>query len=137
MKICLSEIINKFCDYNLAYFNGMLPRPKFELMDSFKYFGYFECEPGNGYIDNPVIKISKNYEYTSEQLKNILVHEMLHYYLAYTGEDTKLRHGKAFKTEANRLNEQYRLNITEKINMNEYTRCKDTSAIKYFFAKLF
>jgi hypothetical protein len=137
MKVCLSEIANKFYDFNLAYFNGILPKPNFELIDSFKYFGYFECEKNGGVIYNPTIKISKNYDYTSEQLKNILVHEMLHYYLAYIRKDVKVKHGKAFRMEANMLNEQYRLNITEEINMNEYQRCQDTSAVRYFFSKLF
>jgi hypothetical protein len=136
MKVCISEIFNRFEDYNEKYLDGVLPTPSFELMKSFKYFGLFECEIGEIYIDDPVIKISENYDYTDEQLRDVIVHEMIHYYLAYTGIDIELSHGSEFKKEAKRLNEEYGLHVTKRFDMSEYRRCPDTSAIGFFFSKI-
>ena len=137
MKVCISEISYKFNQYNREYFGGILPRPSFELMDSFNTFGLFECDFYGDEVDNPVIKISQNYDFTSEQVRDILVHEMLHYYLAYTGQDTRVRHGRAFLREAKRLNDTYGMNISSKINKDEYSATEESSSIRRFFSKLF
>lgn len=132
------DIEERFKKYNFEYFEGMLPMPSFKIIHSFRYFGMFRCEFLEDYtVINPSIEISDNYDYTDAQLKNILVHEMLHYYLAYTGADVKVTHGDVFNREARRLNKSHRLRITETVNMNEYVRREGTSSIKYFFASIF
>ena len=42
-----------------------------------------------------------------------MVHEMIHYYLAWNRVKTKKYHGKEFMEIANGLNEKYGLNITK------------------------
>ena len=46
-----------------------------------------------------------------EELRDVIVHEMIHYHLAYTGEDWRVRHGESFKKMAEELNDEYGLNI--------------------------
>ena len=126
-----------FRQYNKDYFDGTLPIPKFEIIDSFKYFGYFYSSIFNNTTTNPLIQISGNWEYKDHQFRSIFVHEMIHYYLAYTGKDIESGHGVEFKRMAHEFNRKYGLNITETINYNEYTRRKGTSKIKYWLSQLF
>jgi len=126
-----------FRQYNAEYFGGILPVPDFEVTDSFKYFGYFSSDIWDNTTINPLIQISGNWEYTENQFRDILVHEMIHYYLAYTGKDTVGSHGIEFKSLANELNHKYGLNITETICYNEFTRKKGTSILMYWLALLF
>ena len=137
MIICESRLKCLFMDYNEEFFEDTLPMPEIVIFHSTKNFGYFECEFYDGEVINPVIKISDRYNYKPTQLRDILVHEMLHYYLAYTGEDTKVHHGKEFIRMARSLNRTYGLHITETINDKEYTKNKDTSLFKRIIGKLF
>lgn len=126
-----------FRQYNKEYFGGMLPVPDFEVTDSFKYFGYFRSDILDNTTINPLIQISGNWEYTENQFRDILVHEIIHYYLAYIGKDTAGSHGIEFKSLAHELNHKYGLNITETICYNEFTRKKGTSILMYWLALLF
>jgi predicted SprT family Zn-dependent metalloprotease len=81
--------------------------------------------------------MSGNWEYEEYQFRDILVHEMIHYYLAYTGKDIIGTHGREFQMMSYSLNHKYGLNITELICYDEYTRRKGTSLLKYLIARLF
>ena len=126
-----------FREFNEQFFDNCLPMPDFEIMHSFKFFGYFSTDICNNTTVNPVIKISDNYEYTELQLRDVFVHEMIHYYLAYTGRDIVCSHGYEFISMADRFNRIYGTNITETININEYERREGTSWFKYMLCKLF
>lgn len=76
------DIFNRFYEYNSLFFQNKLPIPFFIVIHTRKTIGRFSCEYNeNGDIKNPIIEISDRYEYTEAQLKDIIVHEMLHYYL--------------------------------------------------------
>ena len=138
MVICEAQLRCIFRDYNDIYFDSQLPLPNFKVIHSFKYFGYFKSDVCyDGRLIDPTIEISDCYEYSSEQLRDIMVHEMIHYFLAYTGRDVKGSHGSEFHSVASRLNEQYKLNITARINEDEYTRRKGSNIFKYALSKLF
>ena len=137
MKVSEVQLRCMFHDYNDEYFDGCLPMPELEVIHSFRYFGYFKSDICDNTTVNPVIQISDQYEYSSEQLRDIFVHEMIHYYLAYMGIDVKANHGKEFHKMARKFNRDYKMNITETINMDEYTRRKGTSWLRYSLAKLF
>lgn len=120
------NILGFFYDCNKKYFNGVLPMPKLDTMSSHRTFGQFECSlDAYGRILNPIIKISNVYDYTVEQFESLIVHEMIHYYLAYTGEDMRCRHGKAFKKMAKDFNLKYGLNITSTIDDFENYKLKE------------
>ena len=126
-----------FRDYNKRYFDGVLPEPDFEITDSFKFFGYFHSNIYNNTTVDPVIQISGNWEYTENQFRDILVHEMIHYYLAYTGKDIVGSHGAEFQRMSRVLNLNHGLHITPTIDYDGYTRRKGTSLLKYWLARLF
>jgi hypothetical protein len=126
-----------FRQYNADYFGGILPMPDFEVIHSFHYFGFFHTNIDNGTTFNPLIQISDSWEYEEYQARDIMVHEMIHYYLAYTGKDLRVTHGAEFHRMASELNSKYFLRVTEIINVSEYKKKKGTSKIKCILSKLF
>jgi hypothetical protein len=114
-------LLGNFLIFNDDYFDGVLPTPQLKSSHSYRTLGYFHCDVddfGNPY--NEIIEISNYYDYTFEQFRDVLVHEMIHYYLLYMGIDTKCSHGKHFKRMCRELNEKYGLNLSTKIDISDY-----------------
>ena len=132
MVISEFNILGKFHIYNKEYFNGILPLPKIKVSHSYRTLGYFYCDVDCfGNISNETIEISGNYDYTESQFRDILVHEMIHYYLLYEGIDTKCRHGKEFKKMSREFNFKYGMNITPTIDLTPF-KIKDGNS-KFMF----
>lgn len=114
MEITVEILEEQFEEYNELYFGGRLPWPdEFYLFKSFKCYGRFYCAkhaPGSK-MRNVRIGISKYYDWTEEHLRNIFVHEMLHYKLERSKNAEKKIHGPRFLKAAAELNENYGLNI--------------------------
>jgi hypothetical protein len=134
----LVNLAEAFDRYNRTYFEGKLPIPMFNLLHSFRTCGYFQYTKG-GWFDktlyDPTISITDYYDFTEKQFKDIMCHEMIHYYLAYFGIDRRCRHGKKFKEMAQRLNKTYGLHITKILDITQYKRRKGTFGLSYWFAK--
>lgn len=98
------EYLNRYFDiYNVKYFNSILPVPKFELMNTKYLLGQY-CPPSTG---SHKIRITKAYEGAEVFFQNTLIHEMIHYYLNFIGDEDKgwaRSHGPNFKREASRIN---------------------------------
>ena len=139
MEATLKYIEKKFREYNKEYFNNELPPLIFELMKSYKLCGQFSYRKmdNKGRMKSPKIEISCYYDWNEEDLKNVLVHEMIHYYLAYKHIDEKLTHGDDFKKTAEQFNKKYNLNITEKIDCNKFKKAKNAPLISWFLINIF
>ena len=114
MIITVDILEEKFEEYNKLYFGGRLLWPDdFYLFKSFRVYGRFSCSshsPGSR-LRNVKIGISMYYDWTEEQLRDVLVHEMLHYKLERSKNVEKKMHGPRFLKAAAEMNEKYGLNI--------------------------
>lgn len=129
------NIIYLFNEYNNMCFGGELPRPILSLMHSKKMLGYFSCDiDEDGEINNPTIEISDSYEYTEDKLRDVLVHEMIHYYLAYTQKDLNFTHGKEFKRLANFFNSNFGMNISEKVDITNMNKVNNGGWLSRLFS---
>jgi len=139
MVVNLVIIAESFDRYNSVYFEGKLPVPLFDLLHSYRTCGYFQYTKG-GWFDktlyDPTISMTDYYDFTEKQFRGIMVHEMIHYYLAYLGIDRRCSHGKKFKEMAERLNKTYHLNITKRLNISQYKRRKGTPSLSYWLANI-
>ena len=120
-----------FWECNRQYFDHQLRTPKFGLMHTYRYLGRFDHRWGEK--NKPVKKrymmilMSDYFDFDEETFRSIMVHEMIHYYL-YLNDSSEcsvfgrfLRlfgfknsdHGPEFMEIAQKLNEQYGLNITK------------------------
>ena len=125
---------------NMEYFDGKLLFPQFDLLHSFRTCGYFQYTKG-GWFDKTLydqtISMTDYYDFTEKQFKDIMCHEMIHYYLAYVGEDRDCHHGKKFKKMAEDLNRKYGLNITPYLDLSRYKRRPGTPSLSYWFVQKF
>lgn len=130
-----------FNQCNMKYFEEKLPIPMFDLLHSYRTCGYFNCDYEQGWFSRTLynfrISMTDYYDFTPRQFEDILVHEMIHYYLAYFGIDKSLSHGREFKKMAKRLNQTYGLNITKTLDISQYKRREGTPTISYWLAQWF
>lgn len=135
----LVNLAENFNICNYVYFEEKLPVPQFGLLHSFRTCGYFHCDYEQEWFSkrlyNFCISMTDYYDFTPKQFEDILVHEMIHYYLAYFGIDKRCKHGRKFKEMAERLNRTYGLNVTKTLDISQYKRRRGTSALSYWFAK--
>ena len=113
-----------FSECNEKYFDGILPVPYLNTMNKMKILARFEYnkDKGGKYpIKWQEIKFSDCYDYSEQDFREMMVHEMIHYYIAWNGIKDNKEHGNEFMRIANHLNEKYNLNITQK---------KDASLLK-------
>ena len=115
MKINKTLIKEKFNEYNKLYFNSELPKCEIRIKSAYRYYGLFECKYHEKYkkATFKTITISDLYDYTDENLRDVLVHEMIHYYLIQKRKLFKdsFNHGPEFQKMVKEFNEKYNLNI--------------------------
>ena len=132
------NLIAAFHCYNEEYFDGILPIPNLVISHSYRTLGYFHCDVDlSGGFYNETIEISDNYDYTEEQFRDIMIHEMIHYYLLYVGLDTKCRHGKEFKRLMDDFNIRHGFNITKTIDLTNYKVRRGKSKLMFKLCTFF
>lgn len=132
------NILGMFHTFNNEYFNGKLPIPKIKTMSSYRILGCFSCKYNEyGKMFNQEIKISDNYDYTENQFRDILVHEMIHYYLAFVGIDVKCTHGIEFIKKCEEFNCLYDMNLTPTIDLTPYKIKKGKSKFIFKLSTMF
>lgn len=108
MKLTVKFLEEKFNQFNKQFFNNELPKIKLEISRTRKTLGqytYRRTRYGNS--ETPIaIRISGYYESTSKYYCQILIHEMIHYYLSYKNigrlEDC---HGYSFQQKMKEIND--------------------------------
>ena len=105
-----------FWECNKEYFDNSLPTPYIELFDSFKNiarFEYFKNKKGSKKpIKNQIIKFSKNYDFDEKIIRDIMVHEMIHYFIGFNQLEDATAHGPIFIHMMNEINSKYHRHIT-------------------------
>jgi len=123
-----------FWECNRRYFENKLRTPKFGLIHTYHKLGKFEYRWGEKKKPlkkrHMMILMSDYFDFDEETFRKIMVHEMIHYFL-YLNDPCDcsvfqrfLRffsfkdysHGPEFKAMAQKLNDQYGLNITVTYN---------------------
>ena len=127
MKVTFPIMIEKYQEYNRLYFDGGLPMPNFGMLETYSYLGRFRCAKivGNRRLKRQMIELSCYYDFTEEELRDVFVHEMIHYYLAYHHIDNNLTHGEAFLKMCQEMNLRYGMNLKARAGRFEYKRAAD------------
>ncbi len=118
-----------FRQFNEAYFDGVLPMPVLLLSKARTQLGSIRYRRRrhlfcNG-CDNVTIRVSTYYENTEHEFQSVLLHEMIHYYIAYKGIHDTSSHGRKFRELMNWLNKDYGWDIRVRTERQEKTAGTD------------
>ena len=136
MIITLEEIKKQFDHWNAKAFNGELPTPQFELMQTKTLLGQF-CPRKIMGVETYKIRISVFYDRPLESYIDTIVHEMLHFYIRYKGIKDTSSHGRIWKQEAAKLSRKFNLTITRTNpaggGVTEAVKAKRSGKTEYVF----
>lgn len=109
VKVTRYVLEDLFGQYNKQFFDGKLVKPQLATYIGESTMGIFNVTERHGKV-NLKILIARNVRYTPENLRDVLVHEMIHLYV-YQEKGPGYGHKKPFVDKMNELNDQYGLDI--------------------------
>ena len=100
-----------FKRFDQEYFGGKLPLPELGLTRAKTRLGQLAFKRssrwGRTKLYDFKLSMSTYYDMTDKQAKSVLLHEMIHYIIGYTGLKDTSAHGVVFKGLMDKLNSQY------------------------------
>lgn len=118
MKATLQYARDKFRLFNGLYFSSELPEPTFALSAARTYLGQFSCRRSRRWLSfravpsDFTIRLSVRYDLSERELQSVLLHEMIHFYIAYKGIRDTSAHGRVFRSMMDALNTCHGWSIT-------------------------
>lgn len=110
-------MVDTFWEYNEKCFDNSLPTPWFETVNSVSILGKFEYYKNKKNDKKPIvnqtIKMSDCFYYPKKDFIETMVHEMIHYYIAWNRIKDNRSHGREFMRIAKELGEKYGFDITK------------------------
>ena len=105
-----------FEHYNALIFEGKLPVPKLKWSRAKTRLGQMACKRkiswGRTKFYDYTISVSNYYKLTTEEIDDVLIHEMIHYSIAYTGLKDTSAHGIVFRDMMDKINRTFGRHIT-------------------------
>ena len=100
-----------FKRFDQEYFGGKLPLPEFSLTRAKTRLGQLAFKRasrwGRTKLYDFKLSMSTYYDMTELQAKSVLLHEMIHYIIGYTGLKDTAPHGVVFRGMMDNLNRKY------------------------------
>lgn len=100
-----------FKRFDQEYFGGKLPLPELGLTRAKTRLGQlaFKCSSrwGRTKLYDFKLSMSTYYDMTDKQAKSVLLHEMIHYIIGYTGLKDTAPHGVVFRGMMDNLNRKH------------------------------
>ena len=115
------QIATWFDTFNRDYFAGSMPRPRLSLGHSRTRLGSMACRRRRTLLgwknSDFAIRLSTYYDCTEREMQTVLLHEMIHYYIAWKGIRDDAPHGSVFRSIMNRLNTRHGWDISVSASM--------------------
>ena len=100
-----------FKRFDQEYFGGKLPLPELSLTRAKTRLGQLAFQRasrwGRTKLYDFKLSMSTYYDMTEQQAKSVLLHEMIHYIIGYTGLKDTSPHGVVFRGMMDNLNRKY------------------------------
>lgn len=100
-----------FKRFDQEYFGGKLPLPELSLTRAKTRLGQLAFKRasrwGRTKLYDFKLSMSTYYDMTDQQAKSVLLHEMIHYIISYTGLKDTAPHGVVFRGMMDNLNRKY------------------------------
>ncbi len=111
MIVTVSWMEEWFRKFDEAYFGGKLPLPELALTRAKTRLGQLSFKRslhwGRVKLYDFKLSMTTYYDMTDMQAKSVLLHEMIHYAIGYTGLKDTSPHGVVFKGMMDNLNRKY------------------------------
>lgn len=125
-----------FGQFNRDYFGGKLPLPRLGITHSRTRLGSMGFKKrthlGKTITYGHSINMSVLYEQDEWGYKNVFLHEMIHYYIAYNNIHDTGPHGEVFRRIMNGLNSQYGWEMKVSESTRDLKRAQDEGNGAYF-----
>ncbi|MBR3093370.1 MAG: SprT-like domain-containing protein [Bacteroidaceae bacterium] len=117
MRFSPTYAIRKFNHFNQLCFDGQLPPVNIEMCDSKSYLGQCTCKvrrkaDGTKEKYDFRIRLSLRADLPEDELDDILIHEMIHYYIDVNHFHDSSAHGPLFRMKMASINANYGRHIT-------------------------
>ncbi|MBF1440997.1 MAG: SprT-like domain-containing protein [Prevotella nanceiensis] len=134
MTVNIEWIAQQFELFNALYFDKVLPTPLFLVSKTKTKLGWFVHKKRftfRGFRSYDYkIGMSTHYQFTERQAQNILLHEMIHFYIAFKNIKDKSAHGPVFKRLMNQFNQEFGWELTVSVNTKDYKTNETASSAK-------
>ena len=106
----------KFDEFNKLIFGGELPRIPIVLGRATRVVGAFSCKVRRNfwgkkeYFDLK-LRFSKKFDLPENELEDVIIHEMIHYYIRFKGLKDEGSHGPIYVKIMNEINQKFGRNI--------------------------
>lgn len=112
MIATVEYIEQKFEEFNHRFFGGKLPKLPIELSDASRFLGLFTCEvkknpDGSRQNYNYKLRINTRIDMQQDALDDVIIHEMIHYFIAFHNLIDTSSHGKIFLSIMESINANY------------------------------
>lgn len=117
MLITVSDIQSIFNIYNSLCFDGKLPLPRIRIGHAKGYLGQLRYKvkkdkSGKATYSDFSLNFTQRYEMDQEKLEDVVIHEMIHYYIHYNNIQDTTAHGVVFRKMMDDINIRFKRNIT-------------------------
>lgn len=117
MIFTIDFIRDTFERFNRLLFQSSLPAPRFALSRSRQNFGMLRLKSirtitGKTKKSDYTLACSVMYELTREEAEDVVIHEMIHYYIELNGLHDTSTHGQLFRAMMDMINAVYHRHIT-------------------------
>ena len=145
MKATLEFITERFERFNREIFGGRLPAVPVSLCDATSFVGQYRSRThtspdGHSEPHDHILRFSTAFDLPERELEDTIIHEMIHYFVAYNGLHDRSAHGPLFNALMNSINENHgraisisrRLTPEEKSNLASAKKKWHVIAIIHF-----
>ncbi len=118
MTATISFIEDTFSHFNELCFEGALPPIPIILTKASSFLGKVEYRRERNLLGRKTsnkdfrMKISTSFNLERDELQDVVLHEMIHYYIAWRGIKDNSTHGNVFREMMEHLNTKYGRHIT-------------------------
>ena len=107
----------QFDCFNLLIWNGALPRIPLVIVRARSFLGKccYCCTRtlfSKGQARDFSIRLSGLYDLDEQTLQDVIIHEMIHYYMAWSGIKDTSAHGEQFRSIMREINSRYGRNVS-------------------------
>ena len=125
-KVTIPYVEKKFDEFNHLIFDGKLPKLPIELSDAKTFLGMCVYKRrrtlwGRTECYDFKLRINTRIDLPEAEVEDIIIHEMIHYYIGYNKIVDTSAHGRVFRQMMNTINERYgrHIRISHKPNMEQ------------------